>query len=57
MAYSSHRNAVIQDSFDLSTSGENAYLWTGESGILVALVMLFAVWVFSQRSQLMQHKI
>ncbi|MBY0203279.1 CPBP family intramembrane glutamic endopeptidase [Paenibacillus cucumis (ex Kampfer et al. 2016)] len=50
-------NAVIQDSFDLSTSGENAYLWTGESGILVALVMLFAVWVFSQRSQLMQHKI
>nr|WP_154985463.1 CPBP family intramembrane glutamic endopeptidase [Paenibacillus xylanexedens] len=50
-------NAVIQDSFDLSTSGENAYLWTGESGILVALVMLLAVRVFSQRSQLMQHKI
>lgn len=43
-------NAVIQDSFDVATKGENAYLWTGESGILVTFIMLLAVWIFSRKS-------
>ncbi|WP_458118522.1 CPBP family glutamic-type intramembrane protease [Paenibacillus sp. Z6-24] len=46
-------NAVIQGSFDASTKGENAYLWTGESGILVALVMVLAAWIFSRKSGFM----
>lgn len=43
-------NAVIQDSFDTATKGENAYLWTGESGILVTLVLFLAAWMFSRKS-------
>ncbi|WP_046214174.1 CPBP family intramembrane glutamic endopeptidase [Paenibacillus wulumuqiensis] len=46
-------NAVIQGSFDASTKGENAYLWTGESGILVALIMALAAWIFSRKSGFM----
>jgi len=33
-------NATIQGAFDRSTTGENALLWTGESGILVAATLL-----------------
>ncbi|REK75098.1 type II CAAX endopeptidase family protein [Paenibacillus paeoniae] len=35
-------NAVIQDVFDAFSKGENALLWTGESGIFVALALLGA---------------
>ncbi|MDN4618118.1 hypothetical protein QCD85_08415 [Paenibacillus sp. PsM32] len=44
---------MIQDSFDTATKGENAYLWTGESGILVTLIMVMAVWIFSKKSGFM----
>lgn len=33
-------NAVIQGAFDRSTTGANALLWTGESGILVAATLV-----------------
>jgi uncharacterized protein len=32
-------NAIIQIPFDLSTTGSNARLWVGESGILVAVIL------------------
>lgn len=43
-------NAVIQNAFDRFTNGQNAYLWTGESGILVAAVLLIAAVIFYRRS-------
>ncbi|HEX8684052.1 MAG TPA: type II CAAX endopeptidase family protein [Ardenticatenaceae bacterium] len=33
-------NAMINGGFDLATGGENAKLWTGESGFLVVLVLV-----------------
>ncbi|MFC3746583.1 type II CAAX prenyl endopeptidase Rce1 family protein [Paenibacillus sp. GCM10012306] len=42
-------NAIIQDAFDAYTGGTNAMLWTGESGILVALFLLLAAWMMSRR--------
>ncbi|MEC0108538.1 type II CAAX endopeptidase family protein [Paenibacillus taichungensis] len=42
-------NAVIQDAFDISSSGKNVLLWTGESGILVALALLIAAWMMSRK--------
>ncbi|MGE6228146.1 CPBP family glutamic-type intramembrane protease [Paenibacillus chitinolyticus] len=42
-------NAVIQNVFDLFSKGENVLLWTGESGILVALALLAAAWIISRR--------
>lgn len=42
-------NAIIQDVFDASSKGGNALLWTGESGILVAIALLAAAWFMSRR--------
>ncbi|MWV43750.1 CPBP family intramembrane metalloprotease [Paenibacillus sp. HJL G12] len=42
-------NAVIQDVFDSFSKGENVLLWTGESGILVALALLASAWIISRR--------
>ncbi|MGO4344857.1 CPBP family glutamic-type intramembrane protease [Paenibacillus sp. MCAF9] len=42
-------NAVIQDAFDLFSSGENVLLWTGESGIFVALALFIAAWMTSRK--------
>jgi len=42
-------NAIIQDVFDASSTGKNALLWTGESGILVAFVLLVAVAFMARR--------
>jgi len=42
-------NAMIQNVFDLFSKGENVLLWTGESGILVALALLAAAWIISKR--------
>lgn len=33
-------NSIIQGAFDRSTTAEDALLWTGESGILVAAVLI-----------------
>ncbi|BBI33402.1 type II CAAX endopeptidase family protein [Cohnella abietis] len=41
-------NAIIQDVFDASSGGKNVLLWTGESGIIVALTLLAAAWFFSK---------
>jgi membrane protease YdiL (CAAX protease family) len=39
-------NAVIQDVFDASSKGDNALLWTGESGILVTVALVIAaLWI------------
>ncbi len=40
-------NSVIQDVFDRSTTGENATLWTGESGVLVAAAVTVVALIFS----------
>ncbi|KOY15797.1 type II CAAX endopeptidase family protein [Paenibacillus xylanivorans] len=48
-------NAVIQDAFDISSSGKNVLLWTGESGILVALALLIAAWVMSRKPLVMRQ--
>ncbi|MEK0313532.1 type II CAAX endopeptidase family protein [Cohnella sp. 56] len=42
-------NAVIQDAFDSSTTGAHALLWTGESGVLVALALLATALLMSRR--------
>lgn len=42
-------NAVIQDVFDSFSKGKNVLLWTGESGILVALALLASAWAVSRR--------
>lgn len=47
-------NAIIQDAFDRFTSGQNAYLWTGESGILVAVTLVIAAWFFYRQSASVQ---
>ncbi|WP_339313051.1 type II CAAX endopeptidase family protein [Paenibacillus sp. FSL M7-0896] len=47
-------NAIIQDAFDRFTNGKNAYLWTGESGILVAVTLVIAAWIFYRRSALVK---
>ncbi|WP_058303870.1 type II CAAX endopeptidase family protein [Gorillibacterium timonense] len=41
-------NAIIQEVFDSSSKGKNALLWTGESGVFVALALLAAAWVISR---------
>ncbi|MCY9593809.1 CPBP family intramembrane metalloprotease [Paenibacillus chitinolyticus] len=48
-------NAVIQDVFDSFSKGENVLLWTGESGILVALALLAAAWFISRRPMSMRR--
>lgn len=48
-------NAVIQGAFDLSSSGKNVLLWTGESGIFVALALLIAVWIISKKPLIMRR--
>jgi membrane protease YdiL (CAAX protease family) len=40
-------NSVIQVAFDPASTGAGASLWIGESGILVALTMIFAAVIFS----------
>jgi membrane protease YdiL (CAAX protease family) len=40
-------NSVIQVAFDPASTGANATLWVGESGILVAIVMIVAAVIFS----------
>jgi len=40
-------NAIIQAAFDPASHGAQAELWIGESGILVALIMIVAAMVFS----------
>jgi membrane protease YdiL (CAAX protease family) len=40
-------NAVIQTAFDPASTGAEALLWVGESGILVALTLVVAAAVFS----------
>jgi len=40
-------NSVIQVAFDPASTGAGATLWVGESGILVALVMIVAAAIFS----------
>ncbi|MEK8129301.1 type II CAAX endopeptidase family protein [Paenibacillus filicis] len=42
-------NAIIQDVFDAFTQGKNALLWTGESGILVAIVVVAAALFISRK--------
>ncbi|MEC0226197.1 type II CAAX endopeptidase family protein [Paenibacillus alba] len=48
-------NAVIQEVFDSASKGENVLLWTGESGILVALALLAAAWFISRRPMNMRQ--
>ncbi len=48
-------NAIAQDAFDAFSKGENALLWTGESGIIVALVFLAAAWIISKRPLKIRH--
>ncbi|MFE4710143.1 type II CAAX prenyl endopeptidase Rce1 family protein [Paenibacillus sp. NPDC056722] len=42
-------NAIIQEIFDAFSKGDNALLWTGESGILVALALLVAAVIISRK--------
>lgn len=42
-------NSVIQVAFDPASTGAGATLWVGESGILVALVMIVMAVIFSSR--------
>ncbi|MFF2481057.1 type II CAAX prenyl endopeptidase Rce1 family protein [Paenibacillus sp. NPDC058071] len=42
-------NAIIQEIFDGFSKGENTLLWTGESGILVAFVLMIVAWRISRR--------
>jgi len=42
-------NAIIQDAFDPFTGGDNALLWIGESGILVALTLFVVAWRVSKK--------
>jgi uncharacterized protein len=42
-------NAVIQSAFDQVTTGANATLWVGESGVLVALVLVGAAIIAARR--------
>ncbi|MEZ4735062.1 MAG: CPBP family intramembrane glutamic endopeptidase [Caldilineaceae bacterium] len=41
-------NSTIQGVFDVSTSGERATLWVGESGILVMLTIIVVVLLLSR---------
>jgi uncharacterized protein len=41
-------NTIIQSVFDRSTDGPQALLWTGESGLLVALTVLVVAIILSQ---------
>jgi membrane protease YdiL (CAAX protease family) len=43
-------NTIIQEGFDMATSGPGARLWVGESGILTAVVVIVAV-VISTRGR------
>ncbi|WP_411347188.1 type II CAAX prenyl endopeptidase Rce1 family protein [Paenibacillus sp. WLX2291] len=43
-------NAIIQDVFDAISKGSEAFLWTGESGILVAVVIWMVACVISRRT-------
>ncbi|QBD74705.1 CPBP family intramembrane metalloprotease [Ktedonosporobacter rubrisoli] len=40
-------NVIIPRGFDYATRGVHATLWTGEAGVLVALIMLLAAFIFS----------
>lgn len=42
-------NAIIQNVFDLFTQGDSVLLWTGESGVFVALTLLAVAFIFSRR--------
>lgn len=42
-------NAITQNVFDLFTQGDSALLWTGESGVFVALALLAAAFVVSRK--------
>jgi uncharacterized protein len=42
-------NSIIQGAFDLSTTGADAALWTGEAGILVVLTLVVAAVLVSVR--------
>src|SRR5919107_1244720 len=41
-------NSVIQEVFDVSTTGAGAPLWVGESGMLTALVVVVAAVIYSR---------
>jgi membrane protease YdiL (CAAX protease family) len=43
-------NSIIQAALDPASSGENATLWVGESGILVALTMIVAAIISARRA-------
>lgn len=42
-------NAITQNVFDLFTKGDSALLWTGESGVFVALALLSAAFIVSRK--------
>ncbi|GED17558.1 CAAX protease self-immunity [Aneurinibacillus migulanus] len=42
-------NAIIQNVFDLFTQGDSVLLWTGESGVFVALTLLATAFIFSKK--------
>ncbi|MBU7314801.1 type II CAAX endopeptidase family protein [Paenibacillus oleatilyticus] len=42
-------NAITQNVFDLFTKGDSALLWTGESGIFVALALLAVAFIVSRK--------
>jgi len=46
-------NAIIQDAFDAFSHGENAIIWTGESGILVAACLMLIAWIISRKQMIM----
>ncbi|MFB6363501.1 CPBP family intramembrane glutamic endopeptidase [Paenibacillus elgii] len=42
-------NAITQNVFDLFTKGDSALLWTGESGVFVALALLASAFIVSRK--------
>nr|WP_309247908.1 type II CAAX endopeptidase family protein [Paenibacillus tyrfis] len=42
-------NAITQNVFDLFTKGESALLWTGESGVFVALALLAVAFMVTRK--------
>lgn len=46
-------NTIIQNVFDLFTQGDSVLLWTGESGVFVALTLLATAFIFSKRQWVM----
>jgi uncharacterized protein len=41
-------NSIIQGPFDGATTGAEAAVWVGESGILTALTLVVAAFIFSR---------